>query len=141
MMQVCPLTESQPAQFPKVEPVFGAAVTLTALPLVKVALQVEVQLIPEGVLITVPEPAPAAKTTVSIGLLPPPPVPVKQTTSAVMDPVTIAPDDPVFMVAETILFPQTLPVAVISPPGVTVTIWVSLEAHVTVLVMSLVTGG
>lgn len=41
-----------------VEPEAGAAVSVTAVPLPKLALQVWPQLIPEGLLPTVPEPAP-----------------------------------------------------------------------------------
>jgi hypothetical protein len=100
-------------------------------------------------LVTVPVPLPR-KLTVRIGAaLPPPPVLVKQTTLAAMEPVTIAPEedtpDPsafVVSVAEIRVFgPQTTPVAVISPVELTVTSWLSLDAQVTWLVISLVTGG
>src|ERR1700758_4713405 len=96
MMQVCPDTESQPFQLPNVEPELGVAVTLTALPLAKLAVQVVAQSIPAGVLTTLPEPVPAAKSTVSAGPDPPEPAPVKQDTLACISPVTIAPVDDMF---------------------------------------------
>ena len=58
IIQVCPDTESQPFQPPKVDPELGVAVTLIAVPLAKLALQFAAQLIPEGVLVTLPVPAP-----------------------------------------------------------------------------------
>jgi hypothetical protein len=102
------------------------------------------QLIPKGELVTVPEPLPA-KLTVRTGA---PPVLVKQTTFAVIDPVTMAPDEDsppallfVVTVAETREPPQAKPVAVSSPVELTENICVSFEAQVTLFVMSLVTGG
>jgi len=47
----------------------------------------------------------------------------------------------VVTVADTREFPQTCPVAVNKPVELTVTIWVSFEAHVTWFVISLLTGG
>jgi hypothetical protein len=41
------------------EPDFGAAVRVTAVPLLNLALQVVLQLIPEGLLVAVPAPVPA----------------------------------------------------------------------------------
>jgi hypothetical protein len=73
---------------------------------------------------------------------------VKQTTFAVIDPVTMAPDEDsppallfVVTVAETREAPHAKPVAVSSPLEVTENICVSLDAHVTWFVMSFVTGG
>jgi hypothetical protein len=119
----------------------GVAVNVIVVPLTNVVAHVAEQLRPGGELTTVPAPVPA-KVTVKVG-----PVPVKQTTFAVIDPVTTAPDEDtvpalfVVTVAETREVPQTRPVAVKSPEEVTVTICVSFDAHVTWLVMSLVTGG
>ena len=47
---------------PNVDPVFGVAVSVTAVPLAKLAMQVEPQLIPDGELLTDPPPAPASCT-------------------------------------------------------------------------------
>ena len=47
-----------------VEPAAGAALKLTEAPLLKVALHVVPQLIPGGLLVTVPEPAPARVTVI-----------------------------------------------------------------------------
>ena len=62
--------------------------------------------------------------------------------------MTIDPDEDmppalelVVTVAETSVLPHALPVAVRRPPELTVIIWGVLEFHVTLLVMSLVTGG
>ena len=49
----------QPAN---VEPAFGAAVSVTMVPLVKLALHVAPQSIPAGLLVTVPAPVPALWT-------------------------------------------------------------------------------
>ena len=46
----------------KLEEAFGAAVSVTADPLAKLALQVEPQLIPAGLLVTAPPPEPALCT-------------------------------------------------------------------------------
>jgi hypothetical protein len=51
-----------PAQPAKVEFAFGAAVSATTAPLVKLALHVAPQLIPAGLLVTVPAPVPALCT-------------------------------------------------------------------------------
>src|SRR5437773_3784240 len=51
-----------PLQPLKVEPAAGAAVSVTAVPLVKLAAQVAPQLMPAGLLVTVPAPAPALET-------------------------------------------------------------------------------
>src|SRR5436190_736268 len=51
-----------PLQPPKVEPAAGAAVSVTAVPLAKLAAQVGPQLMPAGLLVTVPAPAPALET-------------------------------------------------------------------------------
>jgi hypothetical protein len=101
-------------------------------------------------LVTVPVPLPRT-LTVRIGDAPPPPplVLVKQTTLAVIELVTTAPEedtpDPsafVVTVAEIRVFgPQTTPVTLISPVELTVTSWLSLDAQVTWSVISLVTGG
>src|SRR2546428_670248 len=51
-----------PVQPPKVEPAAGAAVSVTAVPLAKLAAQVAPQVMPAGLLVTVPVPAPAGVT-------------------------------------------------------------------------------
>src|SRR5439155_14989 len=51
-----------PLQPLKVEPAAGAAVSVTAVPLVKLAAQVAPQVMPAGLLVTVPAPAPALET-------------------------------------------------------------------------------
>src|SRR5213080_4433646 len=51
-----------PLQPPKVEPAAGAAVSVTAVPLAKLAEQVAPQVIPAGELVTVPLPLPALLT-------------------------------------------------------------------------------
>ena len=67
----------------------GAAVRVIVVPLVKVAMQVEGQLIPAGELVTVPGP----EAITSSSGPDPPPVPVKHTTFAVMVPLTMAPEE------------------------------------------------
>lgn len=54
--------EQAPDQPAKVKPVAGAAVRVTVLPVVKFAVQVRPQLIPEGLLETAPVPFPARET-------------------------------------------------------------------------------
>jgi hypothetical protein len=51
-----------PDQPAKVEPLAGAALKATCVPVSKLAAQVEPQLIPDGVLVIVPEPVPAGTT-------------------------------------------------------------------------------
>ena len=60
-----PGPEHAPLQPVKVEPAAGVAVSVTVAPSAKDALQVAPQLIPEGLLVTVPEPLPAFKTASS----------------------------------------------------------------------------
>lgn len=139
-----------PDQPPKVAGATGVAVRVTAVPAGKLSTQLIAVLAQLKVaLVTVPVPLPI-KLTARIGAAPPPPpVLVKQTTLAVMKPVTTAPEEDtpepsefVVTVAEIKVFgPQTTPVAVISPPELTVTSWLSLVVQVTRSVMSLVTGG
>ena len=58
-----PVPEHPPPLQPvKVEPATGVAVSVTAVPLVKLAAQVAPQLIPTGELVTVPLPVPAGVT-------------------------------------------------------------------------------
>src|SRR3954452_166220 len=57
-----PFTESQPLQLLKVEPEAGAAVSATEVPSSNAAEQVTPQLIPDGELVTVPDPAPVLET-------------------------------------------------------------------------------
>jgi hypothetical protein len=58
-----PVPEHPPPLQPvKVEPAAGVAVNVTAVPLAKLAEQVTPQLIPAGLLVTVPVPAPALET-------------------------------------------------------------------------------
>jgi len=54
--------EHAPDQPAKTEPAAGAAVNCTTLPAVKLALHAFPQLIPEGVLVTLPDPLPARET-------------------------------------------------------------------------------
>src|SRR3989442_907034 len=51
-----------PVQPLKVEPAAGAAVSVTAVPLAKLAAQVAPQVMPAGLLVTVPAPVPALET-------------------------------------------------------------------------------
>ena len=58
-----PVPEQPPPLQPlKVEPAAGAAVSVTAVPLAKLAAQVAPQVIPAGELVTVPLPVPAGVT-------------------------------------------------------------------------------
>src|SRR5438445_13164802 len=58
-----PVPEQPPPLQPvKVEPAAGAAVSVTAVPLVKLAAQVAPQVMPAGLLVTVPSRAPALET-------------------------------------------------------------------------------
>ena len=57
-----PVPLQAPLQPAKVEPVDAAAVSVTTVPLVKLALQALGQLIPLGLLLTVPDPVPANVT-------------------------------------------------------------------------------
>lgn len=147
IIQVCPGALSQPLQPAKVEPVLAVAVALAAEPLGRMTPQLAEQVIPDGETITLPLPVPI-KSTVRSGPEPPVLVPVKQITFACMFEVTIAPDDErfpilwfVFTVAEIRVPPQAPPVAVIIPVESTDTMSGVFEAHVTWLVISLVTGG
>jgi hypothetical protein len=54
-----PVPVQAPDQPANVEPAFGTAVSVTMVPLVKLALHVAPQLIPAGLLVTVPAPVPA----------------------------------------------------------------------------------
>jgi hypothetical protein len=85
-----------PLHPPNEEAPTGVAVRVTGVPLAKLALHVVpwllAQLIPRGELVSMPVPLPG-KLTVRIADPPPEPVLVKQTTFAVMDPVTMAPDE------------------------------------------------
>ena len=57
-----PVPVQAPDQPANVEPAFGAAVSVTMVPLVKLALHVAPQSIPAGLLVTVPAPVPALWT-------------------------------------------------------------------------------
>src|SRR5205809_2517740 len=58
-----PGPEEQPPLRPlKVEPAAGAAVSVTAVPLAKLAAQVAPQVMPAGLLVTLPAPVPAVET-------------------------------------------------------------------------------
>jgi len=65
-MQVPVPAQPAPLHPAKVEVPFGAAVSVTTVPCAKVAVQVEPQLIPAGLLVTVPFPVPDL-FTVSVG--------------------------------------------------------------------------
>jgi len=97
--------------------------------------------------VTVPEPLPR-NVKVRAGLPEPPPDEVKQTTFAVIYPVTTAPDEDkppellfVVTVAEISVPPHDSPVAVSNPVELTVNIWGVFDDQVASLVMSFVTGG
>ena len=57
-----PVPEQAPVQPAKVEPVFATAVSCTGVPMLKPAVQVVPQLIPVGLLVTVPIPVPVSAT-------------------------------------------------------------------------------
>src|SRR5205814_8681337 len=58
-----------PLQPPKVDPAAGVAVSVTAVPLVKLAAQVAPHVMPAGALVTVPLPVPALETVrVKVGV-------------------------------------------------------------------------
>jgi phage tail protein X len=59
-----PATASHPLQVPTVEFRAGVAVSVTAVPLANEVVQELPQLIPAGVLVTVPDPVPARTTEV-----------------------------------------------------------------------------
>ena len=61
-VQVPVPAQPPPVQPVKVEPAAGVAVSVTAVPLVKLAEQVAPQVIPAGALVTVPLPVPAGVT-------------------------------------------------------------------------------
>ena len=138
---------SQPDQLPNVDPLLAVAVNVTGVPLANpLIVQGDAQIRPRAELETVPVPAPR-KLTARLNP-PPPPEPVKQTTFAVMLPVTIAPDEDtllllllVLKVAETREPPQALPVAVSRPVELTVASCGVFDAQITWPVMSLVAGG
>ena len=135
MVQVAPFGK-HPDHETLVAGAAGVAVRVIAVELAKPALQMLGQLIPPGELVTVPVPE---TVTVRVGFpVPPPPVPVKQTTFAVILPVTTAPEELrppllefVLTVAEMTLPPHTNPVAVSNPVGLIVNICASFEPHET----------
>src|SRR5258705_12143977 len=57
-----PVPLQSPPQPVKAEDAFGVAIRVTAVPLTKLAAHVAPQLMPAGLLVTVPEPAPAGET-------------------------------------------------------------------------------
>jgi len=61
-----PVPEQAPDQPAKNELAFGFAVSVSDVPLANLALHAEPQLIPEGLLVTVPPPVPAFWTVISI---------------------------------------------------------------------------
>lgn len=65
-MQVS-VPEQPPDQPLKIELAFGFAVSTTDVPLANVALHAEPQLIPAGLLVTVPPPVPASWTVIPTG--------------------------------------------------------------------------
>jgi hypothetical protein len=88
-VHVAPETELQPVQLPKTEPAAGVAVSVTVVPFVYGCEQSAPQLIPAGLDVTVPPPAPALPTvSMKVGT-----VKVAVTVfAAVMDTVHVAPD-------------------------------------------------
>jgi hypothetical protein len=68
------LQSESPPQDTNVDPAAGAAASATSCPDENDALQVDPQLIPEGVLVTVPLPVPVLLSVNSLGPPPPPPV-------------------------------------------------------------------
>jgi hypothetical protein len=58
LMATVPVVQPEPDQPAKVEPAAGMAVKVTELPLLKVAEQMLPQLMPVGLLVTVPDPVP-----------------------------------------------------------------------------------
>src|SRR5207245_6731833 len=66
-VQVPAPEQPAPLQPPKVEPAAGAAVSVTAVPFVKLAAQVAPQVMPAGLLVTVPVPVPARVTVMPKG--------------------------------------------------------------------------
>jgi hypothetical protein len=68
VMLQAPVPLHAPDQPANVDPAFGAAVSVIAVPAAKLALHVDPQLMPAGLLVTVPAPVPAAVTfTVAVG--------------------------------------------------------------------------
>jgi len=64
-----PVPEQPPLQPVKIDPAAGAAVSVTPVPLAKLAAQVAPQVMPAGLLVTVPAPAPALETvSVKVGV-------------------------------------------------------------------------
>src|SRR2546425_3051478 len=64
-----PVPEQPPLQPVKIEPAAGAAVSVTAVPLAKLAAQGAPQVMPAGLVVTVPAPAPALETvSVEVGV-------------------------------------------------------------------------
>ena len=57
-LQVVPMTESHPLQPKKIESLAAAGVRVTLMPELKLALQFVPQLIPSGMLVTIPVPVP-----------------------------------------------------------------------------------
>ena len=129
-----PGVESHPDQLPNVEPLLGVAVSVTVVPSTKCAVHVPVdgpQSMPTGTLVTTPLPLPAGMTTTNVGKLTGP------TTRAACA-VTREWLAPCKLKATIVVSPK--PVAVASPEGLMVATPVSLDCHVTSLVMSCVAG-
>jgi hypothetical protein len=101
-----PVPEHAPLQPAKVEPAAGAAVRVTAVPGVKDCAQLAPQLIPAGVLVTVPVPVPLLVTD-SVQVVPP-----------VADPLTAR--EMLSPLAVKFTFPANVPAAVGANRTVTV---------------------
>ena len=128
-----PDVESHADQLPNVEPLLGVAVSVTVVPSTKCAVHVPVdgpQSMPTGTLVTTPLPLPVG-TTSNVGKLTGPTT--REACAVIREWFT-----PCKLKATIVVSPK--PVAVASPEGLMVATPVSLDCHVTSLVMSCVAG-
>jgi hypothetical protein len=122
---------------PKVDPAAGVAVSVTVVPKTKLPAQPApaVQLIPTGLLTTVPVPKPTVKTLRAGRFTPPPTGPSPR----VAVPVIAAPPIGDVPIAVIVVLPMALPKA--NPVELIVATFTSLDCQVTWSVMSTVFGG